>query len=66
MTESGAVTSLGDPLFAPAVVRKTRRNPALDGMRALAVASVVLYHLDPRFLPGGFIGVDVFLSCPAT
>lgn len=60
MTEAGAVTPLGDPLFAPAVVRKTRRNPALDGMRALAVASVVLYHLDPRFLPGGFIGVDVF------
>jgi peptidoglycan/LPS O-acetylase OafA/YrhL len=60
MTESGAATSLGDQLFAPVVVRKARRMPALDGMRALAVASVVLYHLDPRFLPGGFIGVDVF------
>ena len=60
MTESGATPSLTDPLFAPAVVRKTRRKPALDGMRALAVASVVLYHLDPRSLPGGFIGVDVF------
>lgn len=54
-----ATSSLGREL-APAVVRKTRRKPALDGMRAVAVASVVVYHLDPRFLPGGFIGVDVF------
>jgi len=34
--------------------------PFIDGMRALAVLSVVLFHLDPYLLPGGFIGVDVF------
>ncbi len=32
----------------------------VDGLRAIAVVGVVLYHLDSRFLPGGFAGVDVF------
>ena len=34
--------------------------PAIDGMRALAVLAVMIYHLRPAFLPGGFLGVDVF------
>ncbi|MGI5174735.1 acyltransferase family protein [Dactylosporangium sp. CA-152071] len=38
----------------------TDRRPALDGLRAVAVAAVVAYHLDPRLLPGGFLGVDLF------
>jgi peptidoglycan/LPS O-acetylase OafA/YrhL len=32
----------------------------LDGLRAIAVAAVVLYHFEPRVLPAGFLGVDVF------
>lgn len=32
----------------------------IDGLRALAVLSVVLFHLGETFLPGGFVGVDVF------
>jgi peptidoglycan/LPS O-acetylase OafA/YrhL/lysophospholipase L1-like esterase len=32
----------------------------LDGLRALAIVAVVVYHLDPAWLPGGFLGVDVF------
>jgi peptidoglycan/LPS O-acetylase OafA/YrhL len=33
---------------------------ALDGVRALAVAGVVLYHAGVAWMPGGFLGVDVF------
>jgi peptidoglycan/LPS O-acetylase OafA/YrhL len=35
-------------------------RPDIDGMRALAVMSVVIYHAFPTLLPGGFIGVDIF------
>ncbi|MFI5956716.1 acyltransferase family protein [Cryptosporangium sp. NPDC051539] len=36
--------------------------PGLDGVRALAVVAVLVYHLDARLLPGGFVGVDVFFA----
>jgi peptidoglycan/LPS O-acetylase OafA/YrhL len=32
----------------------------LDGLRAVAVLSVIAYHLSARLLPGGYLGVDVF------
>lgn len=32
----------------------------LDGLRAVAVVAVLVYHLWPDALPGGFLGVDVF------
>ena len=35
-------------------------RPDIQGLRALAVGMVVLYHLYPSLLPGGFVGVDVF------
>ena len=34
--------------------------PALDGLRTLAVIAVLLYHGDQAWIPGGFLGVDVF------
>ena len=39
-------------------------RPAIDGLRAVAVLAVILFHLERQWLPGGFIGVDVFLSSP--
>src|SRR6185437_14177958 len=32
----------------------------IDGLRAVAIIAVVLYHFDVRLLPSGFAGVDVF------
>ncbi|MEP6300309.1 MAG: acyltransferase family protein [Ilumatobacter sp.] len=34
--------------------------PGLDGMRALAVIAVMIYHANPSWLPGGFLGVEMF------
>ncbi len=35
-------------------------SPHIDGLRAVAVIAVVLFHAFPVLLPGGFVGVDVF------
>ena len=37
-----------------------RYRPDIDGLRALSVVGVLIYHLDHTWLPGGFVGVDVF------
>ncbi|QIM19279.1 acyltransferase [Leucobacter coleopterorum] len=38
----------------------SRRRLDIQGLRALAVVLVVVFHLFPAWLPGGYIGVDIF------
>ncbi|MEO8457406.1 MAG: acyltransferase family protein [Chloroflexota bacterium] len=63
-----------EPMVAPVVVEEEKRIdpasavrsgalkyiPAIDGLRALAVTAVLLYHSALGWLPGGFLGVEVF------
>ena len=33
-------------------------RPDIDGLRAIAVLSVIVFHIDKAWVPGGFVGVD--------
>jgi peptidoglycan/LPS O-acetylase OafA/YrhL len=35
-------------------------RPDIDGLRAVAVVAVIIFHAFPTYLPGGFVGVDIF------
>lgn len=37
-----------------------RYIPGLDGLRAIAVLGIIIYHLNKQWLTGGFLGVDTF------
>jgi peptidoglycan/LPS O-acetylase OafA/YrhL len=39
---------------------KLTYHPEIDGLRAIAVFSVIINHAQDTFLPGGFLGVDIF------
>lgn len=56
MSELPATTSS----VSPATSHSLEYRPAIDGLRALAVLSVFIFHLKHHWLPGGFVGVDVF------
>ncbi|MBF9308431.1 acyltransferase family protein [Bifidobacteriaceae bacterium NR044] len=40
---------------------ESKRNPAIDGLRALAIIGIVCFHMRPSTLSGGFLGVTLFL-----
>ena len=54
--------------MAPAINGATDRmtyalpiyRPDIDGLRAIAIVSVLLFHAVPKAVPGGYVGVDVF------
>jgi peptidoglycan/LPS O-acetylase OafA/YrhL len=52
------VKPVAEPSAAPA--KKGWRAPGLDGVRALAVLAVLGFHEGLSWLPGGFLGVDIF------
>lgn len=50
-----------EPNSSGTPIRSTRTyRPAIDGLRAISVLGVFIYHLNALWLPGGFVGVDVF------
>lgn len=53
-----------DPLRAHPFTQDLRYHPSyrpdIDGLRALAIIPVVMFHAFPSTLPGGFVGVDIF------
>ena len=58
-----ASTVSAAPLSAPTIGEQISRVPylpGLDGLRAVAVVAVMVYHANSTWLSGGFLGVEVF------
>ena len=57
-TDTSMSTSV--PPSSPQPVDRLPYLPGLDGLRAIAVVAVMIYHANHEWLPGGFLGVEVF------
>jgi peptidoglycan/LPS O-acetylase OafA/YrhL len=57
-TAGGDAAPLAEPKPKPGATRPGGYNPALDGVRALAVLGVLAFHMN--VLSGGYLGVDLF------
>ena len=42
-------------------LKKLTYRPDIDGLRAVAIIAVIINHTDRSILPGGYLGVDIFL-----
>lgn len=65
VVDSPSVKSAPPDSYSPAAGIERRHPgwnymPALDGIRALAIIGVLIFHGNPSWLPGGYLGVDVF------
>ncbi|WP_338751270.1 acyltransferase family protein [Janibacter alittae] len=61
-TEDATVASVAPSASTTVAPTRPPRGhlSGLDGLRALAIIAVIVFHLDPDWLPGGFLGVDIF------
>ena len=57
---SPTAASTRKPSRADASSQSSGYRPEIDGLRAVAVLAVILFHVDEQWLPGGLHGVDVF------
>ena len=61
------VSRVSSSISAPkGQISRVPHLPGLDGLRAIAVVSVMLYHANRTWLHGGFLGVEVFFVISAT
>jgi peptidoglycan/LPS O-acetylase OafA/YrhL len=54
------MTGSSSPAVTATVSGSVEYRPSIDGLRAVAVLAVFLFHLYRKWLPGGFVGVDIF------
>src|SRR5471030_1373631 len=59
ISRSRQILKLIDAAVAP-ISSTASYRPDIDGLRAISILAVILFHAFPSFLPGGFVGVDVF------
>jgi peptidoglycan/LPS O-acetylase OafA/YrhL len=63
MAAPSATAAVAEPLTHPVLRNQISRVPylpGLDGLRAIAVVAVMVWHADHNWLQGGFLGVEVF------